>query len=52
MPSVSHEPPQLLIAYQVTAHGNALERVDVPLPKPQGRDVLLRVSACDTDLHL
>ena len=39
----------------LTAHGRALERVDMPLPEPQGREVLLRASACSifhADLHL
>ncbi len=41
--------------YCVMHHGQPLERVDKPIPEPQGTEVLLRVQAaglCHTDLHL
>ena len=42
-------------SYCVMHHGQPLELVDKPIPRPQGTEVLLRVTAaglCHTDLHL
>jgi len=41
--------------YCVLHHGQPLELVDKPVPRPQGTEVLIRVQAaglCHTDLHL
>ena len=41
--------------YCVTEHGAPLERVERPLPRPTGTEVLIQVNAaglCHTDLHL
>ncbi len=41
--------------YCVTQHGTPLERVERPLPRPTGTEVLVQVKAaglCHTDLHL
>lgn len=43
-----------MISYDVTAFGQALERIERPTPAPTGRQVLLRVLAagvCHTDIH-
>lgn len=43
-----------MISYEVTAFGQPLARSERPTPRPQGREVLLRVAAagvCHTDLH-
>jgi D-arabinose 1-dehydrogenase-like Zn-dependent alcohol dehydrogenase len=45
----------MLSAYQVTALGQPLQRIDKPLPVPQGSEVLVRIEACGlchSDLHL
>src|SRR4029077_16066408 len=42
-------------SFCVTAHGKPLHASTTPLPKPKGREVLLKVNACGvchTDLHL
>ena len=42
-------------AYQVTEFGKPLELIEYENPKPQGNEVLIKISACGvchSDLHL
>jgi D-arabinose 1-dehydrogenase-like Zn-dependent alcohol dehydrogenase len=44
-----------MISYQVTEHGKALQKVISETPKPQGSEVLVRVTrsgVCHSDLHI
>lgn len=42
------------VSYQVSRYGAPLERVEAPLPRPRGTEVLVRIRAsgvCHSDLH-
>jgi D-arabinose 1-dehydrogenase-like Zn-dependent alcohol dehydrogenase len=44
-----------MISYQVTEHGRPLQRVVLDTPKPEGTEVLVRVTrsgVCHSDLHI
>jgi D-arabinose 1-dehydrogenase-like Zn-dependent alcohol dehydrogenase len=44
-----------MISYQVTEHGKPLQRVVLDTPKPEGTEVLVRVTrsgVCHSDLHI
>jgi len=44
-----------MIAYQIVEHGRPLQRVALETPKPQGSEVLVRVTrsgVCHSDLHI
>jgi propanol-preferring alcohol dehydrogenase len=47
--------PSSMAAMLLDAPGRILRRAELPVPRPQGRDILIRVTACAvcrTDLHI
>ena len=42
-------------SYQITSWGQPLEELEVPIPKPTGSEVLIRITSCGvchSDIHI
>ena len=42
-------------AYQITSWGQPLEELEVPIPKPTGSEVLIKITSCGvchSDIHI